>query len=703
MPYSITTRDGITIQNIPDDVAADAPHLKQRVEAIRAGMNSQDSSQQATLGQKVQASMPGRVLQGARDPIDAGAQLLPRALSSISSLGGYAPNRVSRFFDSEAQRVDSINSTNEAEYQAARKATEPRTLSSLVTGQQEPGFDGARLVGNIVSPANLAIASRLPVATTTLSRLGVGAAAGAAGGALTPVEMKPETDFASAKAAQVGLGAAFGGVLSPVLGKVGDKVSQWLATRKGPQSISVEELQRVARSIADDSGTKWENLEPAMQRELETQVRQSMASKIGADPAALARQADFKAEGMTGTLGQITRDARQFANERNLRQLPGTGDPLLQKFEQQGQQLTEKVNALAKGAANEYSAGQQLTGTLKNYDDRLSGNIRAAYRAARASAGKDQELPLQGLAQDAADVIDNFGDKVPSGVMNQLKKYGILEAQAGTEAPRKLFTVEEADKLLKVINSSGSRTDDAVNAALTQLRNGVKRAVSEPGADDVFAPARKLAASRFALHDAVPALKDAARGKTAPDDFVNRFLVNGNTDEVKALGNILKTADPSSYDQARAQIGEVLRKAAFGQNVAGDKSFSVDRYAKALADMGPDKLRAFFGAEDVARFERLGRIGAYMNQFPNASPVQTSNNWGALMSLASKVPGISPAINVAASVKTAATNSSGVKKALAAELPKNTPDISPEDVAKLGQLLGFSAAGAGGAVAQQVK
>ena len=37
MPYSITTKDGITINNIPDDVAPDSPELKARVAAIRAG------------------------------------------------------------------------------------------------------------------------------------------------------------------------------------------------------------------------------------------------------------------------------------------------------------------------------------------------------------------------------------------------------------------------------------------------------------------------------------------------------------------------------------------------------------------------------------------------------------------------------------------------------------------------------------------
>lgn len=37
MAYSITTKDGITINNIPDDVAPDAPELKARVAKIRAG------------------------------------------------------------------------------------------------------------------------------------------------------------------------------------------------------------------------------------------------------------------------------------------------------------------------------------------------------------------------------------------------------------------------------------------------------------------------------------------------------------------------------------------------------------------------------------------------------------------------------------------------------------------------------------------
>ena len=43
MPYSITTKDGITINNIPDNVPADSPELKARVAAIRAGQQPAES------------------------------------------------------------------------------------------------------------------------------------------------------------------------------------------------------------------------------------------------------------------------------------------------------------------------------------------------------------------------------------------------------------------------------------------------------------------------------------------------------------------------------------------------------------------------------------------------------------------------------------------------------------------------------------
>jgi hypothetical protein len=700
MPYSITTRDGITLQNIPDEIASDAPELKARVEKIRAGMQPME----ATTAQKVLSSAPVRVMKGMKDPIDGLAQLLPRGLSFVSSLGGLNPNPVSKWLGSEAGRVDKLNAEGEAEYEAARKATTPKTLSALVTGQVDPGTDWARLGGNVLSPANAAIAARLPVAATTLGRIGTGMLGGAAGGAATPVDMRNGQDFATAKAAQVGLGMATGGIATPVLGKVADKVGAYFAGRAANKPIDVTEVEAVVRKVAQESGQRWDDMAPQMQAQLRDEAVKSLtAAGRKVDPAALLRKADFDAEGIQATTGQITRDAGQYAKERNLRTMAGVGDPLLQRFEQQGQQLQEKVGRYASGASENFTAGQKLAQALKAKDDELRMGVSQAYKAARDSAGKDVEVPLGGLATDAADVLDRFGDKVPSGVLNQLKKYGVLPNQTGQEAPRKLFTVEAADDLIKVINSNQS-ADQATNAALTALRNSVKNAVTkDEGVDDVFSGARKAAAERFRLQEAVPALEAASNGSVAADDFVKKFVLNGKTADVQGLAKVLKDSSPEAYQEARAQIGAQLQRAAFGENLAGDKAFSAERYAKALRDMGPEKLGAFFEKGEIAQLQRLARLGSYINAMPNASPVQSSNNWGAIMTLASRVPGVSPVVGLANTAKTAIGNQSAVNRSLAAQVPKAQSQMTPEQIAMVAKLLGGAGAATGGAAAQPLK
>jgi hypothetical protein len=704
--------------------------LQSQLAAAGAPAPAPVASAAPTDRQKLLSSAPMRLAKGMADPIEGAAQLASRmpgadyVNKAADAVGGFLNrqvfNRVGLPGDfagevlgirgATPQQLDSEVANAEREYQAARQATAPTTLSSLVTGQKDPGTDWMRTIGNVISPANAAIARVLPGAGTTIPAR---AATGAAGGTLAALAQPVVTDgsgsdFAAKKAAQVGLGAVTGGIAAPVLGAITDRAAQWFAnmaaSRSAARPPNATDVEQIARTVANDTGQRWEDLGPQMQAQMRTQVAQSLQAAGGRqDPAALARLRDFQAEGMQPTLGQITRDPRQFANEMNLRQLPDTGDPLLQRMQQQGVQLQDKLGTYGQGAAQDYRAGNELMAPLRAYDQKLSTDVRAAYQAARASAGKDQELPLQGLAQDAADVLDNYGDKVPSGVVNQLRKYGILPGQEGNSAPRKLFTVEEADKLLKVINSSGSATDDATNAALSQLRGAVKNAVTQPGADDVFAPARKLAAQRFALHDSVDALADVAKGRASPDTFVNRYLINADTDQTKQLAGILRDQSPDAFQQARAQIGAKLGRAAFGENVAGDKAFSVERYAKALNDLGDDKLAAFFSPQEVEQLHRLGRVAAYINQAPNKAPVNTSGNWAALMNIAGRIPGLGPAMGVLRAGAQNFEQGRGVQRALAAEVPVQPAQVDPAAVRRLSDLLTAGGVTTGAVTAGAVK
>lgn len=666
--------------------AGDTASAKKLADFIKSQV---PAAPEPTLRQKMISSVPGRVLQGVRDPIDAGAQLIPRGLQFLSSAGGLAPNRVSEFFGSEAQRVDKGISEAEREYEAARMAT----------GQE--GTDWARLGGNVASPANLAIAARMPMLTTTMGRVGGGAVMGAVGGGLQPVNTeRTGGDFASVKAGQMALGTATGAVATPIMGAVGDFVGRKLAglADKGASTIT---LRQTTEEFAKSSGLDWDSMGPSQRDQLFEAVKRSAQEYAGKDPRVATRIADFKQLDMPYTLGQITRDPLQFATEKNLQQVPGVGDPLRERFLSQGAMLQNRIGNFAAGADEAQNAGQQLIARLRAIDDDMAGGVRQAYQAARQLAGKDAEVPLQGLAQDFAEVIDNFGDKVPSGVRNNFAKFGLgADAQGSTQ--RKIFTVEEADKLLKVINANQSN-DPATNAALSALRGAVKRAVTQDaGTEDVFAPARRLAAQRFSLMDAVPALDAAASGAANPDTFVQNFIVSktATTPQVKQLAQLLRQNDPKAFSQARAQLGAYLQRRAFGENLAGDKGISPERFASALREIGSEKLGAFFSPDEVAQLQRISRVAGYMESVPYASRPNTSGNWGAISSLADSIPGIPMTAAMVNALRNSAANQLSVSQALAANPARQ---LTPEQIRLASQILSGGSLAAGATAAQPLQ
>lgn len=648
----------------------------------------QSQQNQPTLRQKIIASAPARVLQGMRDPIDAAAQLLPRGLEFVSSYGGLYKNPVSEFFGKEAEKVDVGIGQAEREYQQARQAV----------GQE--GFDAYRMGGNIVSPANLAIAARVPVtATTTMGRAGQGAILGGIGGGLQPVNVEENPDFAATKLGQISLGAATGGVLTLAMGAIGDRFTRFLSAKMDKmRGADVTTINQTAEEFANASGIDWQRLNNNQRNEITNQIVEATKVYSGKDPRVAARIADFKALEMPYTLGQVTREPMQFATEKNLSQLPGTGDPIRERFMQQGASLQRRIGNFAAGAQEEQNTGTRLIQALSEYDKKAGALVSEAYKTARSQAGKDAEIPMQGLAQDFSSVLDTYSANVINNLpINEFKKYGLLGGKQ-----TKIFTIEEADKLIKVINANRS-TDPATNSALTALRGAVKKAMAEDvGVDDVFAPARVEAQKRFNLQDAIPALKAASEGDVNPDTFVRNFIISkqAQSPQVMRLANLLREQDPDSYSEARAQIGAYLQRKAFGENVTGDKPFSPERYAAALRELGTDKLKAFFSPQEVAQMQRIARVGSYMEAVPYAARPNVSGNWGAITNLAQNFPGFPQTAALARALRSGMETQLNVSKALKAEPQKQ---LTPEEIKLLSRALSAGALTTGGMSAQSLR
>ena len=168
------------------------------------GMSDEQIAQAISSSTSQEKPPSSGFMMGLKDPITAGAQMIPRAFGAVASLGGTKPNALSDLLYREAKRVDEMAKAEEQGYQAQRAK------------EGESGFDVARLGGNILNPASLVPAARVAQLARAkgLSNVGQAVAGGAVGGAMQPVV--GEGEFGEQKAEQV--------VLGGVTGPIGEKV-----------------------------------------------------------------------------------------------------------------------------------------------------------------------------------------------------------------------------------------------------------------------------------------------------------------------------------------------------------------------------------------------------------------------------------------------------------------------------------------------
>ena len=202
------------------------------------------------------AKTPGRSIaagfgKGLRDPIDGGAQLLTNLLpggvvQAGNNLNNWLADKTGLVGRLPEGGVDQQVRQQESAYQAQRGP--------------DAGVDWARIGGNVFNPANLALASKLPAAASTMGRIGVGALGGAASAAMNPVTQ--EGDFASNKMQQVGIGAAGGALVPALTAGIGRIVSP--AASRNPE-LQLLQREGVRPTIGQALGGRWNATEEKLQ------------------------------------------------------------------------------------------------------------------------------------------------------------------------------------------------------------------------------------------------------------------------------------------------------------------------------------------------------------------------------------------------------------------------------------------------------
>ena len=193
-----------------------------------------------------------KIAKGMRDPFDGGAQLLTKLLpDSVVEAGNAANNwladKTGLVAKLPAGGVDQQVREQESDYQAKR------------TAAGESGFDGYRTIGNVASPANLALAAKLPQAASLAGRVGVGVAGGAGTSVMNPVT---DGDYWGEKGQQVALGGALGGATPLLTGAIGRTISPNASKNANLQLLKSE---GVKPTVGQSLGGWANSLEEKMQ------------------------------------------------------------------------------------------------------------------------------------------------------------------------------------------------------------------------------------------------------------------------------------------------------------------------------------------------------------------------------------------------------------------------------------------------------
>lgn len=718
--------DGTIIQNVPDGTSkADlVTKLKANGMAVPAEWLGDAPKPEPGSDQRLLASVPMRFAKGMKDPIDGAAQLLPKALGAVTSGFGLAPNSVSRFFNSEADRVGADIKSSEQEYQAARRAV----------GQD--GADVARFVGNVASPANAAVTRALPVAAGGSLALR-GAAGGAAGAAVQPVT---GDSFWAEKALQVGSGAAGGAVLTPLISKASESLARVVRERlrngaiKTPEAIQHEIRASFARDDLDLSQIP----KPVMDK-LTIEVQQAMSQGREIDAPALLRKLDFERVGVKPLQGQLTRDPTQYARERDLRGIQGVGEPIANRLNEQAGAIQGKFRKATAGAQNPYEAGESLVERLKSKDKSMSGEVRDAYEAFRESTGADLKVPMDPVKQGYRKTFEDFKDVIPTAVRDKFEEVtkgpkpphshghgapaapqppqtivdeaGNVLVDLAKKPEPKALTIKEAEDLIKSINLHYDPKNKAQAKALDDLRKSVQTSIlaaTDTGegmeAGLLGSIARDKAGQRFRAIEASPALKAAAIDNAAPDDFVRKYVIGG---KVRELNKLAELVGPEGQKTMQQQLLRHLESKAFGTNAAGDGAGSQAGLNRELESIGRNKLAAILGPDTTDELFAIGRVMAYIQQQPAGSAVNNSNTGAAVANIFSKLGGKitgAPYINdfIVKPVQSFGERRE-VTNALAGQLAPKAADLDPQTVNVLARLLRPAAVTSGAALGYSVR
>jgi hypothetical protein len=533
---------------------------------------------------------------------------------------------------------------------------------------QDAGFDWARLGGSVAATAP---AMFIPGGQAgLLARLGMGALAGSISGAANFSEAGTWED----KALQGGLGAVTGAVAPEAvrLGVKGVVGAGQAASNVGRKALGatasnadiLADIQRAGSQI--DNGFDLGKMSADIRDRLLADAKAQLKTSGQLDADALLRSQDYAKLGVKPTMAQLSRDPRQWQTERNLAQVQGVGDELLNRFSEQPGVLLKNLEGMRTGTATTpIEAGQAAMDVIGSrvkksgvYGE-LGKRIDDIYTEARSAPGAQAEIPFKPFKTQISSVIEQFEDKIPAPIV---KRLGDFDDPKGT----RYFSVAEAAKFRELLNARIADGDPAQAKALGAIKRELDAYMSSVGESvgDEGVEAIKLfqrgtqASAKRAQEFSAPPLSQTVAGEVQPDDFFKRFVLNAKVSDLNQLKSNLTRADvPDALRQSGAEAWENLR----GQTIQylinkaspDGQAFSQANYRRALESIGP-RMEVLFSPEERGMLFTLQRASQNLFSQPATGGIPLVNQSGTgaaianMMQKASAIPGAGTVLQASA-------------------------------------------------------
>jgi len=563
MPYSITTKDGITINNIPDDVTPDSPDLKARVSKIRAAGGAgalEPEKPDSTL-----AGMAGATTRGMALPA-AGAALGAAVGAPFAGIGAVPGALAGAGAATLAQMLgDPIVGT--VNRMLGTKYTMPtQAMEDLLTriGVAQPSTEAERIVQ--AASAGMAGAGGTAALGRTIQ---------AASGASMPVTREVGRMIASQPAAQIagGAGAGAAGQIAQEqgAGPVGQIAASLAGGLAGAQLATPRRIQPAAMSQRVDEAT---------QRGIPV-----MTSDIITPQTFIGKTAQRTGERIpltgTGPVRAEQQQARVDATRDLLRQFDATDAANV------SDDVMRDLAAKRSGDLSKY------TGLKNEVIQRLdaSGDVPVPMAT---QAIDDQIAKLQGLKSEKyTPVIAALDDW-----KNALQGQGLANIEKLRKDIGSAFKAPE----LASIRSTG---ESALSSVYGPLKQDMESFITSAGQHrDVTKwkiADKRLAEMAGELKSG--ALKSVLRRGDATPEAVNNMLFSQKPSEIRQLYSSLT---PSGRANARtAVLSRAADKARFEME-DGTIGFSPDKFLAEVKRMKP-QIGVFFQGDDLKQVEGLTR------------------------------------------------------------------------------------------------